>query len=141
MTPIELRALADALETTGRPGGICQQAANYLRQCAEQKPVAYRLSETDIYDFAGWLTTRAGVMTVGRTSDSSQMAEAVGEYIRKFPDRFTAAPVPPQREPLSEAQCAELSEWMWQEMGISLSNATLRRLEKKLNSTGGSNGR
>ena len=35
MTNDELRALADALETTGRPGGICQQAANYLRAQAD----------------------------------------------------------------------------------------------------------
>ena len=39
MTADELRALADALETTGRPGGICQQAANYLRAQAEAEPI------------------------------------------------------------------------------------------------------
>ena len=50
----------------------------------------YRLAETDIYDFAGWLTTRAGVMKVGASSDASLMSEAVGEYIKTFPNRFSA---------------------------------------------------
>lgn len=39
MTPTALRALAEALATTGRPGGICQQAADYLLACADAKPV------------------------------------------------------------------------------------------------------
>ena len=55
----------------------------------------YRLAETDIYDFAGWLTTRAGVMKVGASSDANTMAEAVGEYIKTFPNRFSAAPQRP----------------------------------------------
>ena len=38
MNTTELRALAEALETTGRPGGICQQAADYLRACADNQP-------------------------------------------------------------------------------------------------------
>lgn len=50
----------------------------------------YLLSPTDIYDFAGWLTCRPGVMPVGETSDAAPMAEAVGEYLDKFPDRFTS---------------------------------------------------
>ena len=54
----------------------------------------YKLAETDIYDFAGWLTTREGVMKVGSSSDASPMADAVGEYIKKFPNRFSS---PPQR--------------------------------------------
>ena len=52
----------------------------------------YKLAETDIYDFAGWLTTREGVMKVGASSDASLMSEAVGEYIKTFPNRFSAAP-------------------------------------------------
>ena len=55
----------------------------------EQGPVAYRLHETDIYDFAGWLTTRPGLMLVGSGFDAALMAEAVGEYIRTFPERFS----------------------------------------------------
>lgn len=56
----------------------------------ETPRTVYLLSPTDIYDFAGWLTCRPGVMPVGETSDAAPMAEAVGEYLDKFPDRFTA---------------------------------------------------
>ena len=52
----------------------------------------YRLAKTDIYDFAGWLTTREGVMKVGSSSDAIPMAEAVGEYIKTFPNRFSSPP-------------------------------------------------
>jgi len=58
--------------------------------------VVYRLGETDIYDFAGWLTTRPGVMRVGSSCEAGPMAEAVGEYLRTYPERFTANP--PRRE-------------------------------------------
>ena len=51
-------------------------------------PVKYRLSPTDIYDFAGWLTTRPGALTVGSSHDAAPMAEAVGEYLKTFPERF-----------------------------------------------------
>ena len=61
----------------------------------------YRLAETDIYDFAGWLTTRAGVMKVGSSSDASLMSEAVGEYIKTFPERFS---VLQRRDGLTEQQ-------------------------------------
>ena len=54
---------------------------------AEVKTV-YRLSPTDIYDFAGWLTTRRGVMEVGSSKEAAPMAEAVGEYLRAYPERF-----------------------------------------------------
>ena len=74
-----------AYATLPRSGAVCT-------------PPQYRLPETDIYDFAGWLTTRDGVMTVGRTSEAWQMAEAVGEYLRTFPERFAAALVPPRSE-------------------------------------------
>lgn len=46
------------------------------------------IHETDLYDFAGWLTTRPGVMTVGSSCEAGPMAEAVGEYIKTFPERF-----------------------------------------------------
>lgn len=55
----------------------------------------YKLSETDIYEFAAWLTTRKGVMTVGSTSEAGPMAEAVGEYIKTFPERFSPSEEPP----------------------------------------------
>jgi hypothetical protein len=51
--------------------------------------IEYKLSETDIYDFAGWLTTRPGLMRVGNCYESASMAEAVAEYIKAFPERFT----------------------------------------------------
>lgn len=56
------------------------------------EPVAYRLHETDIYDFAGWLTTRKGVMKVGASSECGPMADAVGEYIKTFPEHFCTHP-------------------------------------------------
>jgi len=56
--------------------------------------MTYRLAETDIYDFAGWLTTREGVMKVGASSEAGSMAEAVGEYINTFPERFSSPPQP-----------------------------------------------
>lgn len=65
------------------------------------EPVAYRLHKTDIYDFAGWLTTRPGLMLVGSGFDAALMAEAVGEYIRTFPERFTA---PQTRKPLTDEE-------------------------------------
>jgi hypothetical protein len=55
---------------------------------SSQAPAA--LHETDIYDFAGWLTTRPGVMPVGSTSEAGPMADAVGEYIKTYPERFAA---------------------------------------------------
>jgi hypothetical protein len=53
-----------------------------------KKQVVYQLSEQDIFDFAGWLTSRNAVMRVGSTCEAGPMAEAVGEYIKKFPERF-----------------------------------------------------
>lgn len=63
------------------------------RRETEQPQVVYRLAETDIFDFAGWLTLRPGVMRVGSCCEAGPMAEAVGEYLRTFPERFT-----PRRE-------------------------------------------
>jgi hypothetical protein len=62
-----------------------------IEQAEKQEPLVYRLHETDIYEFAGWLTTRPGIMEVGATSEAGPMAEAVGEYLRSFPEKFTAA--------------------------------------------------
>ena len=80
----------------GRAGGYalyCMRCAEEMLKQSEQEK--YKLAETDIYDFAGWLTTRAGVMKVGASSDASPMADAVGEYIKTFPNRFSAAPQRP----------------------------------------------
>lgn len=46
------------------------------------------LSATDIYDFAAWLTTRPGTLTIGSSHEAGPMADAVGEYLRAFPERF-----------------------------------------------------
>ena len=59
----------------------------------ETTPVATQnvengLKETDLYDFAGWLTTREGLLQVGSSYEAGSMADAVGEYINKFPERF-----------------------------------------------------
>jgi hypothetical protein len=64
-----------------------------MQQPADE-PVAWQLSPTDIYDFAGWLTTRKGVMTVGSSCEAGPMAEAVGEYLKTFPERFNTRPQP-----------------------------------------------
>jgi hypothetical protein len=61
----------------------------------QREQVMYQLSPTDIYDFAGWLTTRKGLMQVGGAYEAGPMAEAVGEYLKTFPERFTPQP---QRE-------------------------------------------
>lgn len=51
-------------------------------------PTAAPMCPTDIYDFAGWLTTRPGVLEVGSSCEAGPMAEAVGEYLKAFPERF-----------------------------------------------------
>jgi hypothetical protein len=48
----------------------------------QREQVMYQLSPTDIYDFAGWLTTRKGLMQVGGAYEAGPMAEAVGEYLK-----------------------------------------------------------
>jgi len=136
MTPDQLRELADRVSYAAtflmRPGmpsiywNACNRAADYLRLQAHTHPApaapqadaqpAYRLAETDIYDFAGWLTCRNGVMPVGSTSDAAPMAEAVGDYIRTFPERFAAAPAAPQAEPKREPlDDHEISKLAWQQ--------------------------
>ena len=57
----------------------------------QREQVVYQLSPTDIYDFAGWLTTRKGLMQVGGAYEAGPMAEAVGEYLKTFPERFATA--------------------------------------------------
>lgn len=54
----------------------------------------HRVHETDIYEFAAWLTTRKGVMEVGSSKEAGPMAEAVGEYLKKF--------AAPKAEPVQE---------------------------------------
>ena len=82
------------------------QGERYPCDCKPSaEPVAYRLHKTDIYDFAGWLTTRPGLMLVGSGFDAALMAEAVGEYIRTFPERFTA---PQTRKPLTDETLWEM---------------------------------
>lgn len=60
------------------------------------QPVKYVLSPVDIYDFAGWLTTRKEVLEIGSSKEAGPMAEAVGEYLRTFPERFEAQQPPAQ---------------------------------------------
>ena len=73
-------------------------------------PVAWALCPTDIYDFAGWLTTRPGTLVVGSSHKAGPMAEAVGEYLRKFPDRFAAHPQP---APLTDEQIDQITAEQW----------------------------
>lgn len=53
------------------------------------------IQETDLYDFAGWLTTRPGVMNVGSSCEAGPMVEAVGEYIKTYPERFALTAAQP----------------------------------------------
>ena len=91
----------------------------------------YKLAETDIYDFAGWLTTREGVMKVGASSDANTMAEAVGEYIKKFPNRFST---PHQCNGLTEQQIKILLSdskcWMGEDCSMPNLTYIIRAAEK-----------
>ena len=91
----------------------------------------YKLAETDIYDFAGWLTTREGVMKVGSSSDASPMADAVGEYIKTFPNRFSALQ---QRDGLTEQQIKILLSdskcWVGDDCSMPNIHYIIRAVEK-----------
>ena len=91
----------------------------------------YKLAETDIYDFAGWLTTREGVMKVGSSSDAIPMAEAVGKYIKTFPERFFASP---QRNGLTEQQIKQILSdskcWIGDDCSMPNLNYIVRAVEK-----------
>jgi hypothetical protein len=65
--------------------------------------VEHRIHPTNIYDFAGWLTTRPGLLEVGSSYDASPMVDAIREYLHKFPDRFITEPIAiPGAIPMSE---------------------------------------
>lgn len=84
--------------------GIQAYAEDYARAALAAQPVAQaqKAWEDDLYAFAGWLTTRPGVMPVGSTCDAAAMANAVNEYITKHSDRFVriAAPSPEASKPV-----------------------------------------
>ena len=67
------------------------EAASPTPPAQQPEAVPSGLHEKDIYDFAGWLTSRPGVMEVGCTSWACPMADAVVEYIKTFPQRFAPA--------------------------------------------------
>ena len=68
----------------------------------EQRTEPERLYDTDIYNFAGWLTCRPGRMEVGSSCEAASMAEAVDEYIKKYPERFAAPQrTEPEQEPVA----------------------------------------
>lgn len=88
MTPDQLRALADALDST--PASGMTRAADYLRRCADVQPVAWL--------YRDW----ANVFKVSRLDPHEDGAFAV----------FTA-PQPqaePKREPLSDEQIDKIGE-------------------------------
>lgn len=70
------------------------EAASPTPPAQQPEAVPSGLHEKDIYDFAGWLTSRPGVMEVGCTSWACPMADAVVEYIKTFPQRFAPAQQP-----------------------------------------------
>ena len=73
----------------------------------EQRTEPERLYDTDIYNFAGWLTCRPGRMEVGSSWEAASMAEAVDEYIKKYPERFAA----PQRTEPEQEPVAWINVW------------------------------
>ncbi len=98
MSPDELRALAEALETTGRPGGICQQAANYLRACADAEPVAWRVEcrWTDRSKGGDW-RKYADYGTERAAASSQQVFAKPGDIESRIVPLFThPAPAAPQ---------------------------------------------
>lgn len=46
------------------------------------------MTETELYDFMGWLTTRKKRLLLSAADDATPAADAVGEYIHTFPDRL-----------------------------------------------------
>jgi len=71
----------------------CDSGANSDMSKTDEVKVIYRFSPTDIYEFAGWLTTRSETLIVGAEHKCYPIAEAVGEYLKAFPERFTAPPL------------------------------------------------
>jgi hypothetical protein len=92
----------------------------------QREQVMYQLSPTDIYDFAGWLTTRKGLMQVGGAYEAGPMAEAVDEYLKTFPERFATA----QREWVGLTD-EEIDEQQWVNSGGTFSDFA-RAIEAKL---------
>jgi hypothetical protein len=90
----------------GQPAQLSREAFAHLAGDAQQsgEPVA-GLDPTHIYDFAGWLTSRPGLLQAGSAYEAGPMAEAVNEYLRTFPERFAA---PQQRKPLTLDQIDEI---------------------------------
>ena len=70
--------------------------------------------ETDLYNFAGWLTTRPGVMAVGSSCEAGPMAEAVGEYIKTFPERFALT-----QRPAAQTEREAFEAW-WPTVGQTI---------------------
>lgn len=89
---------ADPLEKLTR---LTEEMGLYPWQEGESVPTPDRaFLEQNIFNFAGWLTTRPGVMPVGSTSNAAPVAEAVSEYIKTYPERFSRPALP--AEPLSD---------------------------------------
>lgn len=76
----------------------------------EETKVIYQLSPVDIYSFAGWLTTRPVTLTVGAEHKCYPIAEAVGEYLKTFPERFTASPMHDKVQELERELAAVTAE-------------------------------
>lgn len=98
MTPEQMRELADALEPMAAapvfdrldiPGAVA-----LLRQCAEQRPVAYKHTESD------------GGMTYF-VADEAPCEKCVPLY---------AAPVPPQREPAHDIPLFDFDAEAWKQV-------------------------
>ncbi len=94
------RKIEDGLQSqgwqvVGRGGTWAAALAPLLAYLGKSTKPAPELHPVDIYDFAGWLTTRPGKMDVGSSCEAGPMAEAVGEYLSAYPERFQAAPAAP----------------------------------------------
>ena len=96
MTPIELRALAETLEhecalrliaggKNHEEAQACEQAADYLRQCAEQPPPGWQ--------FVPVVPTREMLRAVDDEAEDKYLAR--GRAVSAWQAMLEAAPVPP----------------------------------------------
>jgi len=75
-TKAELTKLADELETTGRPGGLCQCAADKLREFAD------RLDAVAVSDAMVERAVRAANEAILRAKDTALVKDVRVEAIR-----------------------------------------------------------
>ena len=128
MTPTELRALAETLEhecalrliaggKNHEEAQACEQAADYLLACADEKPVAK--------------ITRAGSGSIAMFAPDGgpfDMSKYIGAALFTQPAPATAQ-AEPKREPLSEKQIDAIHELWYERAGMSFADV-VRAVER-----------